>query len=299
MNQIGTISIKNNAGEFKRIGPNKRSVASETAIGIEEVFRKLAPLPTTYDVSPMHQPYFSEFTYFDAFGGIMGATMNEEVNARVVKAAMQSVQHPDTSNITKLVAGLHDKYVLKPVEKTYSKIVFYPGSNLLHAVDHAVVDRFLFENPDAVIKPHPVMTDDGLRHIAARYGYYRMVDPKESGVGLLGHAETILYTANSEIGMLAAALKIPAHDCTAMQHFQKMTYAPIYVQFKNNSVVHNHSVLSALFIAKASGLLMPWMADIEERASAYFTEAMKVREFFKPSYPWNGPSSFNPIKPKE
>ncbi len=291
MNQIGIISIKNNASEFKRIGPNKRSEKAGTAVELEEVFRKLAPLPTTYDVSPMHPPYFSEFSYFDAFGGILGVTMNEEVNARVIKLALTDGNVVDDHTI-KLVSNLHDKYVLKTVEKTYDKIVFYPGSNLLHAVDLAIVDRYLFENPDAMIKPHPVMTDEGIRQIAARYGYYRMIDPKESGVDHLLEAKEILYTANSEIGILAAALGCKSYDCTEMQYFQKMPYAPIYLQFKNNAVEHNKHVIDTLFSSNRSGLLMPWMNDCEERAEAFFSTAMMIREHFKPSYPWNGASFF-------
>ena len=288
MKPIGAITIQHDAGKYDRIGPLKRNVKANSAIEIENKVFNLSPLPTTYDVVAIQPPYFSEFSYFDCFGGLFVSTLNEEINARVVQHSIKDVKE-DCSITTSFLSQFHDKYVMKsPVmEQTPRRIVFYPGSNMLHVVDLGKVDRYLFENPDAMIKPHPVMTDEGLRMIASRFGYWRIIDPKESGIEYLKRCDEICYTSNSEIGIAAAFLDIPAYECTREEFKPRLGYATIYKLFKDGNTTLNKQIVNRVFGARTSGMVMPWHDDKEGRLREYFEFAMTWREVFKPYWPWN------------
>jgi len=289
MKPVAVISLENNGTDEKRIGPNTRSPKTETAIGIEQLFRKIAPLPISFDISPIQHEYFQEFTYYDIFGGLYCASMNEEVNARILQFSVENSKY-----LHEMVKPLHqmidDKYILNsemsmPQAK---KIAFYPGSNLLHIVDHNKLDKILFEDEEILIKPHPVFTDEGLRIIARRYGYGRIIDPAESGISYLKNATQIYTTANSEIGIAAALMKKPMIDVSTMQYLPKLTYAPIYRLFRDNQVEHNYEVALRSFMATNSGLVAPFLEDKEERLHNFCNLAMDVRQVFKPSWAWLG-----------
>ena len=281
-------TLKQVGNSEKRIGPdNKRSKASESSIHVEDIYLKHATLPCTFDVSPIQKPYFDEFTYHDVFGGIFGGTMNEEVNARIVESSIKNVE-PDFTK--KLVNSLNDKYNLnsKLSESNCKKIIFFPGSNLLHVVNLDLVDKIVYDDDSVRIKPHPIMTQDGLRQLGIRYGYWRLIPPSESGIDYLRQADFVWGTMNSEIGLIAAALKKPYVDVSKLVYMQKLTYATIHRLFKNNDVEYNHEIITKVLTSKSSGLLMPWHDDLDQRAKEFFKSAMEIREVFKPSWPWLG-----------
>lgn len=283
-------TLKRVANSEKRIGPeNKRNKSSETSVFVEDIFLKHAPLPCTFDVSPIQKPHFDEFTYYDVFGGIFGSTMNEEVNARVVENSIKNVS-PDNSHIEKLIKNLNDKYSLNTVlsEPKAKKIIFFPGSNLLHVVNLEIVDRIVHEDDDVRIKPHPITTPEGLRQLGIRYGYWRIIPPSESGIYYLMNCEVAWGGMNSEMGLIAAALKKPYYDMSKTVYMQKLTYATIHRLFKDGNVEHNYDVFSKVLTSKSSGLLMPWHQDLDERAKGFFKSAMEIRSFFKSSWAWLG-----------
>lgn len=288
MKPLGSITIRRDAETHERIGPLKRNVKASSAIELEDLVFKLSPLPTTYDVAPLQPAYFSEFTYFDCVGGLFVATLNEEINARVVQHSIEDVRADDKVMVN-FLAALHDKYAMKKpsADEMPRKIVFYPGSNMLHVVDLGKVDRYLFENPDALIKPHPIMTDEGLRMIASRFGYHRIIDPKESGMEYLKWCDEICYTSNSEIGLVAAFLGIPAYEVTREEFKPRLSYATIYKMFKDGNTTLNRQIASRVLASPKSGMVMPWHDDKEERLTEYFKFAMMFREVFKPYWPWN------------
>lgn len=283
-------TLKQVGNSDKRIGPeNKRSKKSDSSIFVEEIYLKHAPFPCTFDVSPIQKFYFDEFTYHDVFGGIFGGSMNEEVNARIVETSIKDI-NPDYSFTKKLVENINDKYVLKTnlSEPKVKKIIFFPGSNLLHVVNLDAVDKILFEDESVLIKPHPIMTPEGLRELGIRYGYRRLIDPSESGINYLLNCDMCWGTMNSEIGLISAALKKPYHDVTKMTYMQKLTYATIHRLMKNGDIDYNYEILSKVLTSKSSGLLMPWHEDLDDRAKEFFKLAMEIREVFKPSWPWLG-----------
>lgn len=283
-------TLKDVGNSEKRIGPeNKRSKSSESSVFVEEIFLKHAPLPCTFDISPIQKPYFDEFSYHDVFGGILGGSMNEEVNARLVETSAKNCS-PNFSFVDKLTKNINDKYNLisNLSEPQAKKIVFFPGSNLLHVVNLDIVDRILFEDDTVRIKPHPIMTKDGLRQLGIRYGYRRLIPPSESGIEYLLNCDVAWGTMNSEIGLMAAALKKPYYDTTKMVYTQKLTYATIHRLMKDGNTEHNYEVMARVLTSKSSGLLMPWHEDLDDRAKEYFKLVMEIREIFKPSWPWLG-----------
>lgn len=283
-------TLRNVGNSEKRIGPeNKRSKASESSLFVEDVYLKHAPLSCTFDVSPIQKPYFDEFTYHDVFGGIFGGTMNEEVNARILETSIKDIT-PNYDYTKKFIESLNDKYQLNSnlSEPDCRKIIFFPGSNLLHVVNLDLVDRIVFEDDSVRIKPHPIMTQDGLRQLGIRYGYWRIIPPSESGIQYLKQADVVWGTMNSEIGIIAAALKKPYSDVTKMVYMQKLTYATIQKLFKNDDIEHNYDIITKVLTSKSSGLLMPWHEDLDERAKQFFNLAMQIRQVFKPSWAWLG-----------
>ncbi len=282
--------LKEVGNSEKRIGPeNKRSKASESSVFVEEFFLKHAPLPCTFDISPIQKPYFDEFSYHDVFGGIFGGSMNEEVNARIVETSAKNCS-PDFSFVDKLTKNINDKYNLNSnlSERQAKKIIFFPGSNLLHVVNLDIVDRILFEDDSVRIKPHPIMTKDGLRQLGMRYGYWRLIPPSESGIEYLLNCDVALGTMNSEIGLMAAAIKKPYYDITKMVYTQKLTYATIHRLMKDNNIEHNYEIMARVLTSKSSGLMMPWHEDLDDRSKEFFKLAMEIRNVFKPSWPWLG-----------
>lgn len=290
MKAPGAITLEKVGNSEKRIGPeNKRSKSSSSSVVVEQVYLKHAPLPCTFDISPIQRPYFDEFTYHDIFGGIFGGTMNEEVNARIVETSAKKAT-PNYDFTKKLIDNLNDKYELnsKLSEPKAKKIIFFPGSNLLHVANLDIVDKIVFEDDSVRIKPHPIMTPEGLRQLGLRYGYWRIIPPSESGIQYLMQCDVVWGSMNSEIGLIAAALKKPYYDMTKLVYTQKLTYATMHRLFKDGDVEHNYEVFTRILSSKSSGLLMPWHEDLDERSKQFFNLAMEIRNVFKPSWPWLG-----------
>ena len=135
--------------------------------------------------------------------------------------------------------------------------------------------------------------------MAAKIGFDRILDPKESGMDYLQNCERAWGTANSEIGMRAALLGIPYGDVTNTRYYPNMTYAAIHRLF-NDDTEHNEKVVRGALASKESGLIMPWHTEDEvaERMEAFFALAMNIREQFRPMYPRHVPIQFGPRQQK-
>lgn len=279
------ISIAKNGADQGRIGPNQRSSISDSTVAIEAAVKELAPLPTTFDVQPIQPPYFQEFTYYDLFGGVLVMPMSPEVAARVIDKAVASAT-PDYAQVDLCLSRLEDKYALATELSSPQarRIVFMPGGNLAYSVDRSKLDEVLFNDPQVLIKPHPVTNDDYVRHLGTSFGYGRMIPPKESGMGYLFQAEKVWTGANSEIGLVCAMRRQWFDQITNVANMPRMTYAPIYRLFRTGDIEHNYEVMARLFGAADAGLVMPWQ-DVRAKLQAFFARAMHEREFFFPSYP--------------
>lgn len=278
-------------------GDVERDQSLEHLFYLEDMADAMAPLPTTYDVLAIQPYYFSEFGYTDLWSGLYLFPMGYEVAARVMEQAVGDCIRNDLSGIR--VPDWKDKYVLYPGAEKYKRVIFLPGSNMLHVIDFNAVERLLHEDESIMVKPHPIMTLEGLRILGAKIGFNRIIDPRESGMDYLRNCEMAWGTANSEIGMRAALLGIAYRDITNTQFYPNMTYAPIHRLFSED-IERNKQVVLAALASKQSGFIMPWNTEEEaaERMEGFFGLAMKIREQYKPMYPVHVAMQFSPRQQK-
>lgn len=288
MKARNAITIKQNVSDHSRIGPNKRNKNAVAAVEIEKVILDNALLPTTYDVSSIQPNYFSEFTYFDCLNGVLLATMSAEVTAIAMEEAVNQCTKVDYGLVDKLLNSINDKYQLGSPTLSHlpEDVIFMAGGNLFKAMNKEIIDREMLYNPNCVIKAHPVTNDDALRALGVRYGYHRIIDPKESGMEYLKAAKNVFTASNSELGLVAAALEKNIINITAVKHEPILTYSSIYRLFTNDKE-HNYEVLAKVLSSPISGLIMPFHEDKEQRVKDYCEFTLELREYFRPRYPAN------------
>lgn len=291
-----TISMRSrNKDPEKAYGAVKRIKKLEEAFWLEDMADALSPMPTTYDVLPVQSYYFSEIGYTDLWGGLYLYPMSFELAARIMEQSVQKRMAEDLSKVREPV--FEDKYHLRIALKTPKKIIFLPGSNLLHIIDFNQVEKLLFSDDEIMVKPHPIMTTEGLRLLGSKLGFDRIIDPKDSGMMLLENCERAWGTANSEIGLHAALLKIPYSDVTNTQYGPYMSYAAIHRLF-NGDVEHDRKVVLAAIDSVTSGLIMSWHSEEEaaHRMKCFFDTAMAMRQQYRPMYPVSVPIAFGPAR---
>ncbi len=287
MKAIAAISLKN-INDEARMGPDlkRKDQKNEFILEVEEIFERLAPLPTTYDIRPIQREYFSEFSYHDVMGGIYLGTLNSEVNARIMESSMEDA---DSSKIkiSNFMQLPQDKYKLESIETDDDMpeiVVFWQGSNIHGIENQELLHKVMFTNDDAVIKPHPITTPEGLRQLANQYGWDRIIDPNLSGMKFLDNAKVVFSTCNSEMGLVAALKKIPLVDSTSIFKNKDLSYSAIYRLFKDEQVEHNYEVMARAMNSPTSGFIPVWADNIEERVQAFINRSMEIRSFFRPAY---------------
>jgi hypothetical protein len=287
MKQINVVALKDVHSQTNRIGHNNRNIKSQSSIDVETKLLEIpSPLPLTFDIRPIHDYYFNEYTYHDVFGGIVLTTMSPEISARIVDHVfhIEDVKIEDHCKI--LNENVFDKYELAETSNPHAKkIVFLPGSNLMNAVDKEILDRMMFNDESVYLKLHPITSDDMIRQLGIKYGYHRILSPKESGMSYLKQADEIFTTSNSEVGIYAAALGKLFCDITSFECMAELTYWTIIRLFIPGKFEHNKLVINKVLSSKGSGWLMPWMNDTEERVKEYYDRSMKLRGYFKPLAP--------------
>ena len=289
MKQIGVVTLEDVQSKRNRIGDNQRSDSASKSIEIEKILLSIpSPLPITFDIRPIHDYYFSEFSYHDIFGGLVICTMNPEITARIVDHVFHAEEDIVVENhCKKLEKILFDKYVLNTTlqRPEAKKIIFLPGSNLMNALDRELIDRIMFNNEDVYLKLHPITGQEMIRQLGIKYGYYRLLSTEESGIEYLKQAEEVFTTCNSEIGIYAAALGKKFMDITSFECMAELTYWSMYRLFVPGNLEHNKLVVNKILSSKGSGWILPWHTDIEDRINEYFNRAMMLRQFFKPLAP--------------
>ena len=254
---------------------------------LEDLLLEKAPLAISFDVSPfLDQYYFNEFTYYDVVGGMLLSTLSPECNAYVMEKSINDVIDVDYTLVDKLTSNIGDKYNLNSMSKEYSNspVIFMPGTNLVHATDRNLIDRIMFNYPDAMIKPHPLTKDDTLASYGRNYGYNRVFNRSTSGLSLLKSCSNAYISSNSEFGIIAAALKKSFTDMTLMPTQPRLSYSPLYRLFKDNNPDHNYEILARALSSKKSGFIFPWMEDYSSRIDEYYKFSMEYREIYKPRF---------------
>lgn len=266
-----------------RIGNNIPSYDKEFFIEIENYIIKtcakydltckynVGPLiggvPPRDDISVIVNPLVNAISYHDVMGGILISTRNAELNCRNVDKILKCNADTDISDT--VLSKLNDKYVLKANDQVYDKVIFIPGSNLFHTIDWEKIDEAMIDNPHAVIKLHPVITEQSAQMIKNKW-IGRVIDENMSGLQLLNSASTIWTSYNSEFGLIASLKELPFSCLSKWNDVFSMTYAPIYRNLKYKDLKYNRNVVSKVLSSKHSGYVFPWQEDWKERIETYF-----------------------------
>jgi len=229
-------------------------------------------VPPIEDNTIIVNPLVNAIAYHDVMGGILISTRNAELNCRNVDTILANHMTDDISEI--VISKLKDKYVLNSSDKLYDKVAFMPGSNLFHTVNWEKLNEAMIDNPSAMIKLHPVITEKSAKSIKNKWPE-RVIDEKTSGLQLLNASSLIWTSYNSEFGLIASLKKIPFSNLSKWNDIFSMVYAPIYRNLKYKDLEHNKDVVSKVISSKRSGYIFPWQDDWKQRVEIYFESIHK------------------------
>lgn len=275
----GLLSV--DGSQPQRIGRDNTRVKNDFIVEAEALLGKLAPIPMTFDVRPIHPPFFREFTYTDVLGGVIIHTMSAEINFRLRKIAAET----DAKDVFQL-EGFSDKYEMKQKKSgaRYPKVLFLAGTNSLDFMDESILTEIAMD-PGWIVKPHPVTTDQTISDLIAMFGGDRVLNRHTSGHELLEQADVVGSTSASETFLKAALLGKEIVNVTskAKQHILSYgSYVGVYDMYKkagadteelkrrmNNMLMSDYSG----FITESFGTRRN-----TEIAKNYFAKAMELRE---------------------
>jgi len=254
--------------------------------GLECLVRELAPLPISYDVTRLQPPFFSEFTYTELLGGIYVAPQSTEIAARLAAAALDT-PGGDFDVVGAIMSRPHmDKYKLDEATQDHRRVAFVAGSNIFgRAVCKEALSRAMHDDPELVIKPHPLTGEETIRTMGRLYGYHRLLEPMASGWECLAAADEILTLSTSEMGLYAILLGKPTRNLTKYAYEARAAYGPLYRLLWGQSPTEARNRLVRLLSSALGGFLHPADPEAEAKARTYFATAMQIREPFRPLMP--------------
>lgn len=251
---------------------------------LEELVRELAPLPVSYDVTRLQLPFFQEFTYTEMLGGLYVAPQSSELAARMAAAAATDFAQHSFDAADAVLAAAGDKYRLGDIgDLKPSKVAFLPGSNIFaEAVSREALTRLMHEDPEVVIKPHPMTGLDLVRHLGRSFGYHRILEPLVSGWACLQAADAVYVTTTTEMGLYAALRSTPIANLSAFPAEARGVYNPFYRLLWRESPIGRLRRLRQVLSSPLSGFVHPDDPDPRGRLEAYFAAAMAARELMRP-----------------
>lgn len=252
---------------------------------LEEIVRELSPLPISYDICRAQPPFFEEFTYTEMMGGMVVFPQSCELAARVVERAAENFLGGTVPAwFVESLLATGDKYSLDSVDKVYDQIVILPGSNLFEEmVCKHTLTRVMHENPDAMLKPHPLTNDHTLTKLGRLFGYRRVLEPKASGWAYLKAAKKVYYTTATEMGLYAILMGKQVGSVTNIRNEGRGTFAPFYRLCRADlTEAQRAGTLAHALYAPGSGFVLPGAPDVRESLRMFFEAAMELREFFRP-----------------
>lgn len=259
-----------------------RSSRNKWAETKEELVRDLCPLPISYDVDSTQGLDFSEFSYTEYLGGLYLNTQNIEANTRIILEASQiSAKY---NHIEQLLAYCSDKYELNTDTKDAKvpHLAFMTGHNMFDLISREIVARIAFEQPDFMIKLHPLTNDEYASKVGAALGWDKVISPNFSGVSLLKNCDTAYVHTATELTSMAVLLDKKIVNISNFFMESMGIYYPINtLLFKSTKP---KDILNNIIDCEFSGIIMPYMSDseIETRVKAYYDKAMQYREILRP-----------------
>ena len=255
---------------------------------IEAAILEATPLPCTYDVMRMQQPYFHEFTYTELMGGLMLCPQSSIAQAQLIDMALADTATKllDVAAIleTRLAQdGNLDKYNLDRVSQGYDKIAFVPGSNAFRKfVSRERLARLMWEDQDVFLKLHPLSDQNLVRFLKLEFGAHRLLNPQHSGWDYLTHASDVWCCGTTEMGLYAVYLGKPITNIGNFFSEPQAAFSGLY-----RSLWHaddRRATLLKLLAHPLSGWLHPTDPDVTNRIETYFAAAWSVRQNNRPLF---------------
>lgn len=250
---------------------------------LDRLARELTPLPISYDVMRLQPPYFHEFSYTEMLGCVWITPQSSELAARVVESALADTELWPFDAAANL--PLRDKYLSDGCRARPKKVAFLPGNNVFHhAVSPEILLRLLHEDPEVVLKPHPLTNDELKRHLGRGVmgGYSRILKPSLSAAALLPHLKVAYVTTSTEMGLYAVLMNIEIRNLTRLPFEPRGTYTPFYRLLWGLSKPKAKDRLRRLLNSPLSGFFHPDDPDVRQKMEIYFANAMRLREPFRP-----------------
>ena len=231
-------------------------------------------VPPRNDNTKIVNHFINAISYHDSMGGILISTRNAEINCRNVDAILSQDKEDDISEA--LLQKLNDKYILEYPSSNYDYVVFLPGSNLFHSLDWEKLDEALIDNPLAMIKLHPVITEKSANDIKEKWPG-RVINQNVSGLQLLNNSKSLWTSYNSEFGLIASLKEKPFAVLSKWNDVFSMIYSPIYRNLKYKNIEYNKDVVSKVISSKRSGFVFPWQTDWKQRIDLYSESIHKFK----------------------
>ena len=213
-----------------------------------------------------------KWLYTDFLGnGIYVRVPSIKINDRLMRSIVLNPDlEIDEERCNKIVNNFHNKYTLGTNLEYHDKVIFLPGTNILHkgkTVHWGRVRQCVEEG--FVIKPHPITQKVWIAKLKKDYGENTVLDKKVGGFELLANCKSVATMQNSEMGLMALMLdkelRMVSH---AKEDREKnlWTYESFYGAVANTNAKES---LKKIFSAKNSGILFSFDKDAETRLEMY------------------------------
>jgi len=279
-----------------KIGDAVRSGRNQWAESMEHLIRSKSPYPCSYDVSQTQDTRFSEYTYTELLGGVWVATQSVEINARIM--SLESSRKSQVK-LSQIQDSITDKYESDGGEHKHSgakKVVFMPGHNMMDCASVEMIHRLVHEDPEVVIKPHPITNDESLKFLGTRFGWDKIASREVSGNKMMAEADVVYTTSASEFSLSATALGKEVVNISNFFNEAVGAYYPIsrvLFMAHKESVAKAQEVLCNLLSGQA-GIIMPFVEDVESTLTNYYQYSLDIKGMYQD---FRDKSQKNPAKP--
>lgn len=289
----------------KKIGPfaDMRGVHLQALTPVETLVRKHAPLPITYDVNRVQQPYFHEYTYTELCGsGLLVSPQSVEVYARQVQKALDRPEQGFDAASAIMAAyeerGTVDKYQLQTRDVgQLESVAFIPGANLFdQMVSREALMRAMHEDDSLMIKCHPLSGPDLVNMLSRMFGPTRILNPMLSGDAVLKAAKRVYCTTTTELGLYATLMGKPIANLGDFFNESRGCYSAFYRVLWGKSPADAREALTKALNSPYGGFMHRADPDLSGRLKTYYAATMEDRALLKPLTVFTPPP---PMPPQE
>lgn len=212
-----------------------------------------------------------KWLYTDFLGnGIYIRVPSRPINNKLFNYIANSDIKIDEERCKKIVNNFHNKYTLGINPEYYDKVVFLPGTNILHKAKTLNWNRLKeCVNEGYKIKPHPITQKVWIAKLKLKFGDDVVLDKKVGGFELLANCKEVATMQNSEMGLMALMLdkklRLVSHPVKDREK-NLWTYESFYETVAGKETKQK---LKKLFSAKNSGIIFNFDEDAELRLENY------------------------------